>query len=99
MKLDVTFVGHRARLLKGEVEAPGCSAGLLSNLFDEFGYVVDLLYRYHMKIGIVLPGYGQRQSQGLKRRFRAVVGVQDSTEHPTFSRSSRDVSRSRWRGK
>src|SRR5438128_6882171 len=83
MQLDLAFLGHRPRALKDLVEAPRRRTGLLANLFDELGHVVDLFDRNHMQLGIVLARDRERQRQGVERRFGAVIGVQDLAEHRT----------------
>src|SRR6266852_6877819 len=92
MKLDVAFLCHRACALKDLVEASGRRAGLLSNLLDELGHVIDLFYRDHVKLGIVLLRDPQRQRQGVERVLGAVIGVQDLAEHRTPSRVIRSFS-------
>ncbi len=66
---------RRAGALRNRVRAARGRSGLFTNFFDEFGHVVDLFDRHHVKLGIVFPRDLDDQRQRMKRMLRPVVGM------------------------
>ena len=81
LEFDMTIFGHSAGSLQNLVKTPRGRPRLLADFFDEFGHVVDLFHRNHMKIRIVLLRHRERHRECAKGGLRPVIGVQNFAEH------------------
>jgi hypothetical protein len=87
LKLDTTLLGHSSRPLNDTMISARGSTSLFTDLFYEFGHIVDFFDRNHVKLRVVLLGYRNCEPQSMKRVFRAIIGVADYSARLAAGRS------------
>ena len=68
LKLESVLLRQRSRAVNGGTEATRGDAAILTNLFDEFGQIIDLGNRYHVQFGSILLGNGECEVERMERR-------------------------------